>query len=401
MATDAGTLQAITTEEVRELADMSSVPMLSIFLPMKKVNVEPEENSTLLKNAVGMARRELTARNHRKPDVDALLEPIEELLDDNDFWTHQLHGLALFRSEDMFRSYRLPVTVEEGCYIDRNPVVRPMVGAISTLQNFFILCLSQGRIRLLHASLQGVEEIDLEPVDIPLNLDEALRYDDIEQPDLDHWVTTNPGAAAVASRNAGQNESTMPGHGAEGEEQMRQIARYFHMVDKGIAKLLRGYQTPMILAGVEFLHPIYREVSDYEPILEESIYGNPDGLRAGELQEKAVPIFEAHMERRFKEMSERYGDLAAHGRGSSELRDILIAAHEGRIEYLFMAEGEEAWGTFDPARRSIERHEERQATSVELYDLATRLTLRTSGKPFLMPAGRMPGNPPISAIYRY
>ena len=401
MATEARTLQAVTLDEVRDLAEMSSVPVLSIFLPMKKVNVEPEENSTQLKNALGTARRELAARNHRKPDIDALLEPIDALLDDTNFWTHQLEGLAIFRSADMFKYYRLPVSVEGAVFVDRNPVVKPMVSAISTLQNFFILCLSQGRIRLMHASLQGAEEVDLEPLDIPLNLDEALRYDDLEQPDMNHWVTTNPGAAAVASRDAGQGESTMPGHGAEGEEQKRQLARYFHMVDKGIADLLKGYRTPLLLAGVEYLHPIYREVSDYEPILEEGIHGNADGLRADELRQKAVPIFEAHLERRFKEMSERYGDLAAHGRGSSDLTDILTAANEGRIEYLFMAEGAEAWGTFDPARRSIERHEEKQAGSVELYDLATRLTLRTSGRPFLMPAGRMPGDPPICAIYRY
>lgn len=400
MATKAQTLEAITLEDLRELAGMTGVPTISMFLPMKRVNVEPEENSIPLKNMLRRARQKLEERNHRKPQIEELLQPIEAL-DDNEFWTHQKEGLALFRSEDMFRWFQVPVTLEEGCYVEQNPIVRPLVAAVSTLDDFFILCLSQGKMRLVHATLQGVEEIDLEPLDIPLNLDEALRYDNLEQPDMDHWVTTNPGAAAVASRNAGQNESTMPGHGAEGEEQKRQLARYFHMVEKGIAKLLRGYRTPMILAGVEYLHPIYRDISDYEPILDQGIEGNADGLRAEELQQKAVPIFEQHMERRFDAMSERYGDLAAHGRGSSDLADILSAAHEGRIEYLFMAEGHEAWGTFDPARRSVELHDERQATSVELYDLATRMTLQTSGRPFLMPEGRIPGDPPISATLRY
>ena len=68
--------------------------------------------------------------------------------------------------------------------------------------------------------------------------------------------------------------------------------------------------------------------------------------------------------------SRRYGDLAAHGKGSSEIDDVLASAHEGRIDTLFLRAGDDLWGTFDLAGRAVETADEPGPGAVELYDLA-------------------------------
>ena len=40
---------------------------------------------------------------------------------------------------------------------------------------------------------------------------------------------------------------------------------------------------PLVLAGVEFLHPIFREATTYQHLLEQGLTGNPEGKSAQQL----------------------------------------------------------------------------------------------------------------------
>jgi hypothetical protein len=92
---------------------------------------------------------------------------------------------------------------------------------------------------------------------------EALRYDDIEKKGH-HY----PGSQG---RPAG-GVSPLAGHGVGIDDATHEpndaILRYFHQVDTGLRAFLRDEHAPLVLAGVEYLLPIYRRANTYPYMLE-------------------------------------------------------------------------------------------------------------------------------------
>jgi hypothetical protein len=398
LTTQTGELHPITMEELRELAELRAAPIISLFFPTQRAIVEPEQNALALKSLLPRVQADLESRHIDRKDVESLLQPLHDLLNDRNFWLHQLDGLAIYRTSDDLRVHLLPVRVDEAAFITDAPVLTPLLKALSGHTEFHVLALSKNNVRLLHCSRHNVREIDLSMLDIPLSFDEAMRYDDFEKKGLQHRPMS---AAPAASRNTSQGaDFGFHGHGSE-EDHKRQILRYFQAVDPGISKILESSGTPLILAAVDYLHPIYKEASSYQRILDEGVEGNPDELRPEELLERAVPVFEEEAQRDLAALEERYGDLAAHGRASSDLADIIDAAYAGRIDTLIIEEGAEEWGTYDPAQRSLKVVGEPGPADVHLYDLAARQTILTSGTLQLMERGKLPGGGRIAALFRY
>ncbi|MCE2703319.1 MAG: hypothetical protein LW859_39355 [Anabaena sp. 49633_E8] len=56
-----------------------------------------------------------------------------------------------------------------------------------------------------------------------------------------------------------------------------------YVVDSALHKKLRGEKAPLILAGVEYLLPIYRQANTYPYLAETGITGNAEILKMQEL----------------------------------------------------------------------------------------------------------------------
>lgn len=400
LATDATDLHPITMDEARDLARWTAVPTISIFLPTERAIADPDQNSLVLKGLIPPVVQQLEQRQVSRRDIEMLVEPINRLLGDRHFWFHQLGGLALFRTKDEFRRYPVPVSLPQRVYVGDTPVLRPLLKALSSHTEFHVLALSKNAVRLFHCSRHNVREIDLTSLDIPLNFDEAMRYDDFEKPSIQHRpMSGKPRPARNTSQGA---DFGFHGHGGD-EDHKRQILRYLQMIDPGISKLLEAEGTPLILAGVDYIQPIFKQASSYPKIVERGIEGNADGLRPEELHQRAVPIFEEEVARSHASLMERIGDLSAHGRASFLLADVLDGAFNGRIDQLFLAEDAEMWGTYDPADRvlNLDEGEDASPASVELYDLAARQTILTSGMVNIMEPGKVPGGGDVAALFRY
>jgi hypothetical protein len=261
-----------------------------------------------------------------------------------------------------------------------------------------LLCFSKGEVRLLHCTLNRFERVDLTGTDFPKSLEEALRFDDLQEPDDLHHEMTGPGARTPTGK--GSRDRAFHGHGTDAEDEKNQIWRYARLVDEGIGKLLRGGGT-LMLACVEYLAPLYREASHINGLLDEVVEGNPDGMRDEELHERARPIIERRAEERLSELFERFGTALAHDQGTTDLAEILEAAEQGRIDTLFVQRDAASWGLWDPTGGGLSRHDERGEGDVELFDLAAQKTLLSAGTVLTLDGERMPGNGPIAALYRY
>jgi hypothetical protein len=79
----------------------------------------------------------------------------------------------------------------------------------------------------------------------------------------------------------------------------------------------------------------------------------------------------------------------------------VVAAHDGRVDVLFVARGVERWGTFDRTARAVRIHDEERPGSEELLDLAAVQTLRNGGTVYAVPPTDIPGNAQAVALLRY
>jgi len=399
-------LRVITKDDLKELIGEQRGPVLSLYVPTERVAVEPEENSLRLKNLLRSTEMKLLDKGLRRPEVRDLLDPLKRFLGDSHFWLHQLEGLALFRTRGWLTQFRLPVDVPEISIYEEHPYVRPLFPALFPQGHFFVLGLSQNAMRLFEASRFGAREIDIGGLDAPRNLTEALRYDDLQKPELQHHPTTGPGRAPTGEASPlGAPEDRrhgFHGHGESGEGQKTQIREWLQRVDAELSKtLIHAGESPLMVAGVDFMRALYREVNTYPDLLEEGIDGNPDLFSDADVYENARPHIENYFARDLDSALDRFGSLRSDDRASTDLRTIIDAAGGGRVDTLFLRDRETVWGTFNEETRELDVHRERRAHDIDLLDLAARTTFMAAGAVYELEPAPLFESSPVAATFRY
>lgn len=386
-------MSPVSRDEIRTLLDHRQGPCVSIYMPAVRAGAETQQNPIRFKNLLRDVAERLAGRGLRAPEIEALLEPARRLQGDDDFWQHQAEGLAVFLAPGFFATYRLPHAFRERTLVNERFLLRPLFPLLAGDGRFYLLALARNGVRLFSGSRHSIEEMDLGTV--PRNIVEALGPDDTQP--AQQFKSGVPGGAAGTA---------VPGyqmHGAGENDVKIEVSRFFNVLDHGVRGLLPDQKAPLVLAGVEYLLPIYRQQSEYPNLVTEGITGNPEGLSPQQLHEAAwkivEPIFAADRERAVG----RYHELAGTGRASSQLEDVLPAAHDGRVDVLFTPQGVSEWGSFDPGTREVKRNGGGPEGGAEdLLDLAAVQTFLNGGTVYAVPPDAMPDDRgPLAAIYRY
>jgi len=267
----------LNSEKLQDLLEKEGEICVSIYLPTHPTGRAQQQDPIRLKNLLSQANEQLEGLGMRPPEIENFLSPVWEIQKDKGFWQHQRQGLAIFTTNEIVEAFRLPIKCEQLLVIAKNYHLKPLLPLISGDEYFYILALSQNKIRLLHASRHDIAEVDLE--NTPTSLKEALWFDDPERQLQFHTGTATPGT--------GMRSSIYHGHGIPDNDSKTKLLRYFQRVDRGVMNLLNDEQDPLVLAGVDYLFPIYKEASQYSNLIDEAIKGNPDELSATNLHQKA------------------------------------------------------------------------------------------------------------------
>ncbi len=385
-------MQLLTRQELRTLVEKRGEPRVSIYMPTHRTGAEIQQDPIRLKNLLREAEEALITMGLRSPVARELLKPAQELLGDYEFWQHQSDGLAIFLSSQLFRAYRLPFEFDELVVATDRFHVKPLLPLLSGDGQFYVLALSQNEVRLLQGTRYSVSEVDLE--DVPKSLAEALRYDDPEKQLQFHTQTQTP-------RGRGDRGAIFHGHGVVSEEDKEDILRFFQKVDRGLQDVLRDEQSPLVLAGVEYLLPIYAEANTYRHLLSHGVEGNPEALSLEDLHERAWAIVQPRFQEAQLEAIAQYEQLASTEQASHDIRTIVPAAHYGRVDTLFVAVGQQQWGAFDPQTDTIDIHGEEESGDEDLLDLAAVQTLLHGGEIYALEPTKVPDGVPLAAVFRY
>jgi hypothetical protein len=381
----------LTREELKILVESDSKPRVSIFIPTHRAGEEIHQDPIRLKNLISRAEERLMAAELRRPAAKELLAPLRDLVEDEEFWQHQADGLALFVSPETYRDYSLPLEFEELVVVADDFHLKPLLPLLSGNGRFYILAVSQNDIRLLEGTRHQVRGIELQ--DVPKSLAEALRYDDPERSVQFHTEirTIRDGRRAM-----------FHGHGVVTDEDKNNILRYFHKVDQGLHDMLGNERAPLLLAGVAYLLPIYREANTYPHLLDAKITGNPEELRPEELHAQGWKVVQPYFEEAQHKAVTLYEELAANSeRPSRDVQEIVSAAHYARIDTLFVAVGLHRWGTFNADSDTIEVHDEAQPGDEDLLDVAAVHTLLNDGTIYAVQPEAVPDGAPAAAVFRF
>lgn len=355
-------------------------PCVSIYLPAHPVGAGDEPARIRLKNLLRRATERLG-----EPAADEILTPAYMLTNgapDLDFWRHQEEAVALFLAPGFFQYVPLPFPVDEKLEVGDRFVIRPLLPRLGG-GTFYVLALSRKEVRLLEVAGSDVRRVDLEGV--PQSLEEALG----EQLTGRIFQTHTASPAALGARAA-----IVHGRGSGEEDVKAELMRYLQRVDAALAPKLPDRNAPLVLAGVEYVLALYREVSRLTAITTEEITGSPELLKDEELARRARPLADPFLNQERHRAAARFEELAGRGRTSCHITEILPAAREGRVDVLFVSTEADLRGSFGEDG-SVRPGGE------DLLDLAAAWTLDRGGTVYAVPRTEVPEEADVAALFRY
>jgi len=383
-------MRLLGKKELKALMERKDAHLVSMYMPTEKAGRETRKNSIRYKNLLGEVENQLSKTDLSHKEISKFLNPAHKLIQDSIFWQHQSDGLAVFITPQNFRYYRLPIKFNEEVVINKRFYIKPLLPLFSGDGRFYILALSQKNIRLLQASRYSFSEVNLE--NVPTSMEEALGYDNLEHQSQFH----------VASRTGKKRGDLMfHGHGGGEDNFKEDIQRYFQRVDKGLSKILGGESAPLVLSGVEYILPLFRNSSSYGNVLDEAVIGNPDEWSADELHKKAWKIVEPCFKKEQEKALAQFQDLFHTQQTSQDIKKILPAAQQGRIGFLFLDVTDHKWGTFISDKNQVVIEKSREPGSEELIDLAAVKILSQGGTVYSMKKEEMPVKSSVAAVFRW
>jgi hypothetical protein len=251
---------------------------------------------------------------------------------------------------------------------------------------FAVLALSRKTSRLYTGDVAGFDEV--ERAGFPMAMDDVLRYDDREPQLQSHGSARRGGGTVVASF-----------HGQGGRrEQGEDLLRYLRAVATATETIL-GDEC-LVLAGTEELVAAFRRTTSYAHVASGEITGSGERLSAVELAHGArALVAEAVTAPRTSAMA-RLVELSGTDAAALDLRAMVTAAVDGRVETMFVAGDTEVWGRYDAAARRIVDDDAGDGAE-DLLNFAAMETWRHGGEVFVLSEADVPGPWPAAALLRY
>ena len=308
----------VKTLDLKILAEKSDPTCVSIFMNTHKIKNERPKDHLIFKNFVDTADHILKDKGVKPPDREELLRPARQLLEDTLFWAYLSRGLAVYLSPGWHAVYKLPIPVGNRAFINEQFNVEPLISYFDKSNRFFLLSLDQHGCKFYQGTVDGISELHLE------GLEKAHQVIDLVEPEKQ---------LQLHSTAKGGSRSAFHGH-SESEHHKTRIKEYFTAIDSVIKEELKREKAPLILAGVDYLHPVYKEVNSYKHLLNDGITGNTKDMDEDSLREKALQVTSSVLSAHKNDAIEHYGKAKHSGLVVDGPSNCAVAASEGKVELL-------------------------------------------------------------------
>ncbi len=363
-------------------------PCISLYQPTHRHHPGNKQDPIVFKNLMRSIEQSLKLGYDGK-FADAILKPLHELKEDTEFWNKTMEGIAVLANRNGCVVFHLYDPVKEFAVVADSFHLKPLLKAFQAPREYQALGLSRENFVLYQGNRSGLQELTLEP-GTPRTMKEVLG-DQLSESYLTHGSHGGTGGPAI-----------FHGHGEASQEIEKDTEKYFRHVD---AFVLNNYskksKLPLILIALTEHHSLFRSLSVNPYLLGEGIEKSIESLDMDEIRKKAEEIVEKPALRREGELVEAYAKAEAEALGSRDLKQVVKAACEGRVETLLIEEDKLIPGKIDREAGEIRPADIGHPENDDILDDLAELVLEFGGAAVVLAKEGMPGDSGVAAVFRY
>jgi hypothetical protein len=262
-----------TNKEIKQLVKFKESYCLTIYTPHIEWTGSTNPNRIMLKNLIRQSRIDLVAAGLKENLIERTLRPIKALLDSRHFWSTRRETLAIFAHSKFFKFFTVPDQhIPRMLNIQRGFSVEPLAHLANEDVSYVLLTLDHNNVNLYEASRYHIKPIKTKG--FPASMYETLQIDEQPKSFETHAVNRtdrSKGSEALHGQyNVAQTDKT-------------RLLQFFRQINRRLCKLLQGKKVPVVLAGVNYLLPIYRAANTYPNLVPAGVVGggatiNPESI---------------------------------------------------------------------------------------------------------------------------
>ena len=381
----------LNKEIVSELANHSADPSITIYLRTHAYGMEVNEkfDTIAFKNALQKATELLKKKGIDEGIIKRILEPGYDILRNDAFWKRLSPGLAFFMADGFCRYIKMPVQPDEDVLINTSFFISQLTGILTNPEYFYLLVISKKQAKLFRADAFGMEFVPVERLS-------RLSGE---------GGTVEGGENASVEKPESQVQATgvsIYGSGERTTDNKTNIALYLENADDILwDEVLHKENAPLLLAGVEYLIPIYRSVCDYHNVWPDALTGSYEHSDTATLYQQAKAVMQPYFGQRLSKAITNFGNQSATSLTSTSPTEIIPSAYYSRVSHLFVRKNTHIWGVFDEANNELHVHDAYQDGDDDMIEKAVLKTILTGGEVFMLDPLEMPAQSELAAILRY
>jgi hypothetical protein len=380
-----------TLDILRDLLADEHPPCISLYQPTYRSFPGKQQNPIRYKNLLRQMKESI-AEKYARREVQSIVDKLEELADDEEFWLRRTEGLAILASANRFEVFELQRSVPELVIVADTFHVKPLLRIVQSADRYHVLALNRKEVKLYEGNRDALDPVELTRV--PSTITAALG-EELTEP--------YQGFHGVGPYHAGRGSAGIHhGRGQKKDDVDLDMQRLFRIVDRGILEhYSRPTGLPLILAGLPQNVSCFHAVSHNPHILGAAIEHDPDSLTLEQLRTQAWQSIEPIYLQRLAELTDSYHMSRAHGLGAEDPAAIAEAAVMGRIGTLLIDAERIVPGKIDVTTGKIERRELEDPEADDVLDDLAETVVRMNGEAIVVPTQRMPSATGVAAIYRF
>lgn len=362
-------------EQLNRLADTRSDAAVTIYLATTPTTQQVDTARISLKNLAREAINQLEEMGLDKRRRWPVEEQLADFDDDEEFWAHQAHSLAIFVTPDKLRTFRLANEIPDQVHVSDRFHMKPLLRATTFSNDAYVLSLAEGGVKLIEVPASG-EAHEVRVPNLPKDAYDALQ-------------TTTLNDRAPSRRITGDEGKNV------------RLRQYVRIVDKALMDVIKSSSRPLIIAAADPLRELFAQASDYPHIAPDAITGSPEEKSDNQLAEEARPILAKLQDAKVAELRDLYGERFGEGRASSDLSQVARAATHGAVDTLLVDIDVTVPGTIDDDG-VLFLDEVDDARNYGVIDEIALRVLRNGGRVMAVRAGDLPeGAKDLAAILRW
>ncbi|TWT81606.1 hypothetical protein CA13_30590 [Planctomycetes bacterium CA13] len=369
-------------------------PHVSIFFAAPQVPRDSEDDRIRLGNRVRETRETLVQNWMPATEAEDFLKPLHDLMTSSEFTMDRRSGMAIFLSDSVWKVFQIYEDVSPRLVVSRSFFLRPLVSIFDTVPPFFVLRISKNHVTLFSASATSISDVS------DISFPESFKQQHAS-------VTVDSGFQVHSgnTRTPGKERAVYHGQGGVPDTGKAELTHYLRQLDDVVYKYISNKPGMVILAGVDYETAIYKQIASSDRVAEKTITGNVDQFSPEEMLQRALPIAKECLGNQLQEDASEICDRRHH-KVATDPEQVLIAAHEGRINVLFFDKDSELNGSFFEDTRTLQEIRTKPTgqpgdASRDLIEMAMVQTLLHRGRVHGAAKDEMPVDKRMAASLRY